>query len=912
MRTGTPWWTLAIALVALLPLQARSSILISELCDPRLNYTTDRFIEIYNSGESSVDLTGWSLVAVGNGGDIFAWNLSGAIEAGDALVAGDATTVVAFPVDFPDEAWSNSNGLWNGKVGDGAKLLDDGSVIIDYVVVDATRFENKDYVRNYGITEPNTSYDPLEWTATSVDYPTQGSPGWHDTEPPVPTPEFGTIDIYPENPLPGETVIVQAVVTDTAAAITSVVLSWGLVPTSMPNEITMSVLYGNVYVTDTPVPSQTEGVTVFFEIEATNDIPASATSDLRSYTTPVTVSIHEIQGETAASPYDGAPVITHGVVTAQYALYFVIQDGSGPWSGLWARGSAVPSVGDSVTVFGTVTESDGINTGNTFLVGAVVQSIASAAAPPGATVVTTAAAPSEAYEGVLVRVENAVCTNANMGAGVWQADDGSGACAVGEFAYDSDPTLGTTYDVTGPVGYSDSFFRIEPRDAGDVVWIVDGSAPVISNTSSTSETTVTVTFSEEVEPVSAGDAGNYAIDSLSVLNASQVVGYPYQVELTVSVMWERTYTLTVNGVEDLFGNVMVGEVDLFDYVDYSAPDGYYDSAEGLLGEPLRASLHAIIDDHTVFSYDYAWTAFRTADDKPNGKVWDIYSDVPGGTPPYEYDFGIDEGGIGGAEGNGYTREHSWPKSWFDDASPMVSDLFALYPCDAHVNGNRGHYPYGEVVSPEWVSLNGSERGPCSYPGYSGLVFEPIDEYKGDLARTYFYMTARYYSEDAGWTGSPMTDGADLLPWAIEMLLEWHEADPVSQKEVERNGTIYGMQGNRNPFVDRPEFASAMYVATGVDHASVPVFRLGRNLPNPFNPTTTIRFELPFESDVTIEVYDVSGRLVKVVADGEYPAGEHEAVWVGRDADGNEVASGVYFYKMKTDGFEAGRKMVLLK
>lgn len=902
----------AVALIALLPLQARSSILISELCDPRLDYTTDRFIEIYNSGGSAVDLIGWSLVAVGNGGDIFTWNLSGNIEPGDALVAGDATTTVGFPVDFPDEAWSGNNGLWNGKVGDGAKLLDDGSSIIDCVIVDATRFENKDYVRNYGITEPNTSYDPLEWTATSVDYPTQGSPGTHDSEPPLPAPEFGAIDTYPGDPLSGEAVDVQAVVTDTAATITSVVLSWGLSSASLPNEIAMSVLYGNVYETDAPIPGQIAGVTVLFEIEATNDIPASATSDMRSYTTPVTVSIHDIQGETAASPYDGAPVITSGVVTGQHGLYFVIQDGSGPWSGMWARGLAVPSVGDSVTVFGTVTENDGINAGNTLLVGAVVQGSAEAVTPPGATLVTTAAAPSEAYEGVLVKIAGAVCTNVAAGAGAWLVDDGSGSCSVGEFAYDSDPTLGTTYDVTGPVGYSDSFFRIEPRGAGDIIWIEDNVAPVISRAVPTDETTVRVTFSEDVEPVSAGIPGYYTIDSLSVLGASHVVDNPEQVELTVSAMWERTYTLTVNGVEDFYGNATVGESAQFDYVDYSVPGGYYDSAEGLLGEPLRAALHAIIDDHTVLSYTYAWTVFRTADDKPNGKVWDIYSDVPGGTPPYEYDFGIDEGGIGGAEGNGYTREHSWPKSWFDDGSPMISDVFALYPCDAHVNGNRGNYPYGEVTSPEWVSLNGSERGPCSYPGYSGIVFEPIDAYKGDLARTYFYMTARYYTEDAGWTGSSMTDGADLLPWAVDMLLEWHVEDPVSQKEIERNGAIYEAQHNRNPFVDRPEFAAAMYVTTGIDDASVPAFRLHRNLPNPFNPTTTIRFELPRAGDVTVEVYDLTGRLVNVLADGEYPVGEHEVVWTGRDAGGNEVASGVYFYSMQAADYSGRRKMVLLK
>ena len=87
------------------------------------------------------------------------------------------------------------------------------------------------------------------------------------------------------------------------------------------------------------------------------------------------------------------------------------------------------------------------------------------------------------------------------------------------------------------------------------------------------------------------------------------------------------------------------------------------------------------------------------------------------------------------------------------------------------------------------------------------MFEPIDAYKGDFARSYFYMTVRYYTEDGSWPGSDMTDGADLLPWAQDMLIEWHQSDPVSDKERERNQVIYGFQGNRNPFIDRPDFVA---------------------------------------------------------------------------------------------------------
>ena len=242
------------------------------------------------------------------------------------------------------------------------------------------------------------------------------------------------------------------------------------------------------------------------------------------------------------------------------------------------------------------------------------------------------------------------------------------------------------------------------------------------------------------------------------------------------------------------------------------PDGYYDAASGQSGETLKTTLHGIIDDHTVKSYDYLWTAFQTTDDKSNGKVWDMYSDVPDGTPSYEFTFGSNQCGNYGQEGDCYNREHSFPKSWFNDASPMYSDLFHLVPTDGYVNGKRSNYPFGEVGTATWTSENGSKLGTCNYPGYSGTVFEPIDEYKGDFARTYFYMATRYENLIAGWS-SPMLDGSSFpafTEWAEAMLLEWHESDPVSTKETERNDVVYGFQNNRNPFIDHPEYVNAIW------------------------------------------------------------------------------------------------------
>ncbi|HKI84586.1 MAG TPA: lamin tail domain-containing protein, partial [Candidatus Krumholzibacteria bacterium] len=420
---------------------ARADVFISELCDPRLNYTSDRFIEIYNSGETGVDLTGWSVVAVGNGGDEFTWQLSGTIAAGDALVMGDATTVDLFTVDFADEAWSDNDGLWNGKVGDGAKLVDASSTIVDYVVVDATRFENSDYVRAEGITSPNTSFDPNEWNATPVDYPSQGSPGTHSTVPPVHTPSISAVATEPSAPLPGEDIFVQAMVTDELATITSVTLAWGTSSSVLPNQITMVPYYGDFYQTQNPIPAQPAGSTIYYRVAAANDVPAAIETSSYSFQVPTTATIHEIQSEQSSSLLAGQPVVTSGVVAAFIGDYSVLQDGPGSWNGVWVSGTAPYTLGDSVLVRGVVSETSAAGFYGTTLLGQpLVLSRVSGSVIPAATSATSGTVSREDLEGVTVQLSGVMCTDTDRG-GAWAADDGSGECLVGELAFPASVTL---------------------------------------------------------------------------------------------------------------------------------------------------------------------------------------------------------------------------------------------------------------------------------------------------------------------------------------------------------------------------------------------------------------------------------------------------------------------------------------
>ena len=237
------------------------------------------------------------------------------------------------------------------------------------------------------------------------------------------------------------------------------------------------------------------------------------------------------------------------------------------------------------------------------------------------------------------------------------------------------------------------------------------------------------------------------------------------------------------------------------------PANYYKNAEGKTGQDLRAALHNIIKGHTVVSYGDLYDYYPYTDCDQNGKIIDIYSD-------YHYDPNDDKGSVS-AEGQGYNREHTWPQSWFGSGTPKT-DIFHVYPTDSYVNSRRSNHPYAMVKytagkENNYRSSNGSTLGTSITEGYSGVAFEPADEYKGDIARTYFYMSTRYYTEDGSWKSSAMTEKCEIKPWAMKMLLQWHKDDPVSEKEISRNNMIYDMvQHNRNPFIDHPEYANMIW------------------------------------------------------------------------------------------------------
>lgn len=240
------------------------------------------------------------------------------------------------------------------------------------------------------------------------------------------------------------------------------------------------------------------------------------------------------------------------------------------------------------------------------------------------------------------------------------------------------------------------------------------------------------------------------------------------------------------------------------------PVNYYSKCENKGGAALLTALQNTVGDHTVVSYDGLWDVYKTSDVKDNGKVWDMYSTK-------EWTVNQQKCGNYQKVGDCYNREHSMPKSWFNDAKPMYSDAFHLYPTDGKVNGQRSNYPYGECAKGTTLASNGSVRalgrlGNSTFPGYTGIVFEPDDEYKGDFARSYFYMAAAYNDKIKNWD-SPMLAGNSypaFSSWTVDILLKWHRQDPVSDKEIKRNEAVYAWQKNRNPFIDHPEMVEYIW------------------------------------------------------------------------------------------------------
>lgn len=263
------------------------------------------------------------------------------------------------------------------------------------------------------------------------------------------------------------------------------------------------------------------------------------------------------------------------------------------------------------------------------------------------------------------------------------------------------------------------------------------------------------------------------------------------------------------------------------------PAGYYDTVDTSTPAQLRATLHAVIDDHTRYPYSSSstdtWDILEQADENPANatQILDVYKNhaytkFGGGTGPYN-------------------REHTWPNSYgFPDDGPTnypYTDCHHLFLSDVAYNSDRANKPYGNCTTAATERVtdfnDGQGGGSGVYPGNSNWF--NADDWqtwigrKGDVARAMFYMDVRYEGGTHGVTGAAepdliLTDNRSSIMSTggnasvaymglLSVLVQWNAEDPVDDRERARNDVVYGYQGNRNPFIDHPEWVNALFVTS---------------------------------------------------------------------------------------------------
>ena len=377
------------------------------------------------------------------------------------------------------------------------------------------------------------------------------------------------LELTPEVVVAGLPVQVSATITNSAKSLSTVTLRWGLSYEELTHEVIMTNS-GDVFTAD--IPGQEEGVTIYYQITAVDGIEENSSVVYNFYVPKIftgdIVSIYDIQGQQASSPYDGQVVSTTGVVTANFGTSYFIQDGTGGWNGLFIYESGRnPAVGDSIVLTGKISEYYDKTEMSDITDYYFISSNNELPTP----VVITTGGVSEEHESILTRVLNASCTDANYQGNyyMWEVDDGSGALKIHNTSiFEFEPTEGVSYQVTGPMNWDFGEWKIELRFESDVTEGSDLVKPTVVSVEPVLNTNIKIMFSEEVTQETAENVANYIIDNdIVVESVSQHAFNKAQVNLTVSQLSPGVaYNITINSIEDLVGNVMEEHIEEFQFV----------------------------------------------------------------------------------------------------------------------------------------------------------------------------------------------------------------------------------------------------------------------------------------------------------------------------------------------------------
>jgi hypothetical protein len=322
--------------------------------------------------------------------------------------------------------------------------------------------------------------------------------------------------------------------------------------------------------------------------------------------------------------------------------------------------------------------------------------------------------------------------------------------------------------------------------------------------------------------------------------------------------------------------------------------GYYDSVEDLSGNDLYNALHSLISTNTYSSYDGAKVFLFQELDNNGGQVKCIYT---GET------YNISSSYSGQSNPN---TEHTYAQSWFSSSETSVkkADLHHLFITTMQVNSSRGNLPFGNVASTAASTVYYSYTPLQSYRGYDNwqnTVFQVNPQYRGNTARAILYFHTRYQD--------PIyQQGVNML----NTMIEWHYSDPPDAAEIARNTQLHGFQGNRNPFVDRPEFVNRIWNPTSTDDPTqemAPVLRIDNVFPNPFRDQLTVAIDAKAGDKVQARIYNVRGQLVYT---HQFLDNAKSFSWNGKDSTGKDLPAGLYLVRVNSADTAATARVLLVK
>ena len=339
---------------------------------------------------------------------------------------------------------------------------------------------------------------------------------------------------------------------------------------------------------------------------------------------------------------------------------------------------------------------------------------------------------------------------------------------------------------------------------------------------------------------------------------------------------------------------------------------YYDSVAGLTGAALKNGLHTILHStHTsTYSYGDLEDQLKINDQDPNNSnnVIEIYTGWS--VPKSSYGGGVTD----------WNKEHTWSKSHgnFGESIPAGTDLHHLRPCDATVNSFKGNrdFDYGTTTYTDPTPPSGY-TGVTGCKSYGSYTFEPRDEDKGDVARMLFYMAVRYDGGDTSYDLELVdyvnSAASNNQPYygKLTTLLAWHIADPPDAWEALRNNRIQNLQGNRNPFIDHPEFVASIWGGSAASDElilGIPELSISATYPNPFVQGLSYNVQTKTSYPITTTVYNLRGEKLYTQTN-TLPAGDNKLQWDGLKENGNHIPAGVYFICVEADNQRATARVI---